>query len=340
VLIENFRRTKMMKTGRRLGTLLAAAVLMAAALSPAFAGGQQDGGRRNIIIGAGGAGGSWYLLGAQISELLKEEMPTVSVSVIEGGAISNVRLTNEGRDMDMGMASLPNILDARGGKGVFAEDNIDNVAPIMNFAIDYVQFTVLAKSGITEFGQLSDKRILPGPKGWGIEALTADVCELYGFDYESIKASGGEVSFVSWGEAPSLLKDGHADMAAFKGAVPNSNVMEIDATNKARIVDMDAKKVEEFLAANSGYFKGTIKAGTYKGQDEDALALGHTSVILVNNDLPEDLVYDITKAILENSERFNKIEGIEIGTDPLLGIDPAILHPGARRYYEEVGLVE
>jgi TRAP transporter TAXI family solute receptor len=129
-------------------------------------------------------------------------------------------------------------------------------------------------------------------------------------------------------------------MAAFKGAVPNSNVMEIDATNKARIVDMDPKKVEEFLAANAGYFKGTIKAGTYKGQDKDALALGHTSVILVNNDLPEDLVYDITKAILENSARFNKIEGIEIGTDPLLGIDPAILHPGARRYYEEVGLIE
>lgn len=330
-----------MKNGmKHLGTAALALALMMMVLSPLAAGGQKESGMRNIIIGAGGAGGSWYLLGAQISELLKDEMPNVSVSVIEGGAISNVRLTNEGRDMDIGMASLPNILDALGGKSVFAEDGITRVAPIMNFAIDYVQFTVLAKSGITEFGQLSDKRILPGPKGWGIEALTADVCRLYGFDYDSIKAAGGEVSFVSWGEAPSLLKDGHADMAAFKGAVPNSNVMEIDATNPARIVDMDPKKVEEFLAANYGYFKGTIKAGTYKGQSEDALALGHTSVILVNSDLPEDLIYGITKAILENSERFNKIEGIEIGTDPLLGIDPAILHPGARRYYEEAGLIK
>ncbi|WP_020611541.1 TAXI family TRAP transporter solute-binding subunit [Sediminispirochaeta bajacaliforniensis] len=325
----------------RKNKILVGIVLCALLVSfPLFASGQKDGERRNIIIGAGGAGGSWYLLAAQISEILKTEMPDVSVSVIEGGAISNVRLTNEGRDLDVGMASLPNVIDALDAKGVFAEDGIDNISAIMNFAVDYVQFTVLADSGITEFGQLGDKRILPGPKGWGIEALTGAVCNLYGFSYDSIKANGGSVSFVSWGEAPSLLKDGHADMAAFKGAVPNSNVMEIDATNKARIIGLSKEQLDQFLAENLGYFKGTIKAGTYRGQDSDALTIGHTSVFFANNDLPEELVYQLTKAILENKDKLNQIEGVEIGDDALLGIDQSILHPGARRYYKEIGLIQ
>lgn len=321
--------------------LTAMVLLIAVAALPLMAGGAQEGGEvKNLIFGSGGAGGSWYLLGAQISEIMKEEMPDVSVSVIEGGAISNVRLTNEGRDMDIGMASLPNILDALGEKGVFAEDGITKVSAIMNFAIDYVQFTVLEKSGITDFSQLGDKRILPGPKGWGIEAITADVCNLHGFSYDDIKANGGEVSFVSWGEAPSLLKDGHADMAAFKGAVPNSNVMELDATNRARVVGISPEKIEQFLNNNKGYFKGTIEKGAYQGQSEDALTLGHTSIIFANSDLPDDVIYTLTKAILENEDRLNKIEGMEIGTDPLLGIDAEILHPGALRYYKEVGLID
>jgi len=294
---------------------------------------------KSLVIGSGGAGGSWYLLGAQMSELLKKELPDIAVSVVEGGAISNVRLTDEGKDMDIGMASLPNVLDALSHEGPFKEDNINNVAPIINFATDYVQFTVLADSEIDSFDDLADKRILPGPKGWGIEALTQKVLGLYGLSYEKIKENAGEVSFVSWGEAPSLLKDGHADMAAFKGAIPISNIMEIEATNKAKVLGLDEDKIDEFLKNKQGYFKGTIPAGSYKGQDEDALTIGHTSVLFVNKNLPEELVYNITKILMENSDKFNQIEGISIGKNPLKGIDPELLHPGAKRYYEEAGLL-
>ena len=294
---------------------------------------------KSLVIGSGGAGGSWYLLGAQMSELLKNELPDIPVSVVEGGAISNVRLTDGGQDMDVGMASLPNILDALSHKGPFKEDNINNVAPVINFATDFVQFTVLADSGIDGFEDLADKRILPGPKGWGIEALTQKILDMYGLSYEKVKENGGEISFVSWGEAPSLLKDGHADMAAFKGAIPISNIMEIEATNKAKVLGLDENKVEEFLKGKEGYFKGSIPAGSYKGQSTDALTIGHTSVLFVNKNLPEDLVYDITRILMENHDKFNQIEGVLIGEDPLKGIDPALLHPGAKRYYEEKGLL-
>jgi len=333
----------MSTTTRKYVTVLLSLFLILS-VSPVFAGGQKEAeGKedvKSLIIGSGGAGGSWYLLGAQISELLKKEMPNISVSVVEGGAISNVRLTDEGRDMDIGIASLPNILDALNQEGTFAEDNISNVAPIINFATDYVQFTTLASLDIDGIEDLADKTILPGPKGWGIEALTSNILEKYGLSYEKIRDNGGEVSFVSWGEAPSLLKDGHAHMAAFKGTYPNANVLEIDATNKAKVISLREDVVDDYVENHNGYFGGTIPEGTYRGQDEDALTLGHTSLLFANKDLPEDLIYELTKLLMENQEKLRNIEGITLGKEPLLGIDPEILHPGARKYYKEAGLLD
>jgi hypothetical protein len=330
------------RTGRIFS--IAISLLLILSVGTLFAGGRQEAGSKDevksIIIGGGGAGGSWYLLGAQISELLKKEMPDVAVSVVEGGAISNVRLTDKGRDMDIGIASLPNILDALNQESTFAEDNITDVAPIINFATDYVQFTTLASLDIDGIEDLADKTVLPGPKGWGIEALTSNILEKYGLSYEKIRDNGGEVSFVSWGEAPSLLKDGHAHMAAFKGTYPNANVLEIDATNKAKIISLREDVVQEYVDNHNGYFKGTIPEGTYRGQDEDALTIGHTSVLFANKNLPEDFIYQLTKILMENQEKLRTIEGVTLGKEPLLGIDAEILHPGARKYYEEAGLLD
>jgi len=294
---------------------------------------------RSLNIAGGGAGGSWYLIVAQLSEQLKETMPGVNVSVVEGGAISNVRLVNEGIDLDMGAAALPDVLTALAKKGSFAEDNIDNVKVIMNFAHDFVQFTVKADSNINSIADLSDKVVLPGPNGWGIEALTRNVLEIYGMTYDDIKANGGDISFVSWGEAPSLIKDGHADMVAFKGAFPSANIMEIEATNDAKVLSLDQDKLEEFMATNPGYMPGTIPAGTYKGQSEDALTIAHTSVLFVNGDLSDDVVYVLTKTLYENAEYFSQIEGVVIDENPIEGVDLDVIHPGALRYYEEQGLI-
>lgn len=291
---------------------------------------------RDIIITSGGTGGSWYLLGAQLGELIQSNMD-IPTSVIEGGEIPNIRLTNDGRDADIGIASLPNLLAALEGNSPFDEDNIDNISPIINFSLDYAQFTVLEDSDIESFEDLSEGRILPGPKDWGIEVLTRKVLALYDLDYESIKDAGGSISYVSWGEAPSLLTDGHADMAAFKGTYPNANIMQIESTHDAKVLNIDDDKIQQFIEENAGYLEGTIPEGTYSGQDEDVTTIAHTSLLFVNNDLPDDIVYEIVGLLIENKDSLNEIEGIEMEDDILLGIEPELLHPGARKYYEDNG---
>lgn len=297
---------------------------------------------KDLIIGGGGIGSTWYIFAAQLSELINKEMPEIpAVSVIEGGAISNVRFVNKGQDMDIGMASLPNVLDALNNKSEFEGENIDNIAPIINFTTDYVQFVVLANSGIESFADLADKRILPGQAGWGIEAICREVLALYGLSYDNIKESGGSVSFVTRAEMSSMMQDGHADMISCKGGVPYAQLLEIEATNKIKVLGFDEEKLEKYLVDKPGYLKGYIPAGSYKGQTEDALVPCHTSVIFVNKGQSEDRVYNILKLIMENSDNLNKVMGITISKEKaLLGIDPSLLHPGAKKYYEEIGILK
>jgi len=271
--------------------------------------------------------------------VLKDEIPDTTFTSVEGGAVTNIRHVDKGIDMDIGMAALPDIFNALEKSGPFSEEDITNVAPIINIAEDYVQLTVLAKSDIKSIADLKDKRILPGPKNWGIEFIMQELLALQDMTYESIQSNGGEVSFVSWGEAPSIINDGHADLVAFKGAYPTSNIMEIEANNKARVISIESDILEKFFIKNKGFYEGVIPAGTYQGQEEDAQTIAHTSVIFARKDLSEDFVYEFLTVLMDNADKFNQIKGVNLTDNPLKGIDPEILHPGAKRYYEENGIL-
>lgn len=297
----------------------------------------QDAKMNTLNFGAGGSGGSWYRLVSQLTEGLREEMPDMSFSVTEGGAHTNIRNVNEGKDVDMGIAALPDVKAALAQKGAFEEDGIDNVKVIMNFATDLAQFTTLTDSGIDSLYDVKDKRILPGRVGQGIEALTREVLALYDLDYETIEANGGSVTHASWSEAPGLINDNHIDLIAFKDTFPNARILEIEANNDAKVLGLEDEILDEFMEKHEGYFIGTIPAGTYKGQEKDANTVAHTTVFLVNGDVPDEVVYSVTKVLIENKDLYNEIPGNNIGEDPLLGITEEILHPGARQYFEEEG---
>jgi hypothetical protein len=330
---------------KRATVLVFAIVLMFIGVS-AWATGQQeargatDWGVRDVVIGSGGAGGSWYLLGAQLADFMGKEFPSIIFSSVEGGAVTNVRNVNKGVDMDIGMAALPDVQDALANTGPFTGEGINNVAPIINFATDYVQLTVLASSPIRTLADIRNKRLLPGPRNWGIEFIMRDLLSVLGTDYDGVQRNGGSVSFVSWGEAPSLLGDGHADLAAFKGAYPISNIMELAATHPVRIVPISTTEMQSFMAKRLGFFPGVIPAGTYRGQTTDVPTLGHTSVIFARKDLSEDFVYEFTKRIVQNAKALSSIQGIDLAANPLHGINPDLLHPGAKRYYREAGILK
>lgn len=291
----------------------------------------------NIVITTGSAGTGWYASGAKIAEILMAEIPGLNVSVVEGGGIANLKLVNEGRNADIGYAETAAFQEALAGTGEFTE-KATNLAGLAAISRDYLQIVVPAKSDIHKIEDFKNKRLLPTKKGWGTEVMIRRLLELYGITYDTIRQAGGNVSFTSMGEMPALVKDGHADIMCVRGALPLGIVLELEASTPIRLIPIEKEKIQEFLKKYPGYIETEIPANTYKGQTEPVPGLGIRTILMIRKDLPEDLVYKITKALYENREQINSsFPDYNIDVEETFNaFKESEIHPGALKYYKEI----
>jgi TRAP transporter TAXI family solute receptor len=114
------------------------------------------------------------------------------------------------------------------------------------------------------------------------------------------------------------MKDGHADMFALKSAVPNAQIMEIEATHEVKVLSLDKEILAQFIELAPAHFETVVPAGSYKGQKEDAIAAASTAALFVNKNLPDDLVYDVLRVMFDHADHFNQIPSIDINiNDPI-----------------------
>lgn len=291
----------------------------------------------NMVITTGSAGTGWYASGAKIAEILMAEIPGLNVSVVEGGGVANLKLVNEGRNADIGYAETAAFQEAITGTGEFTE-KAENVMGLAAISRDYLQIVVPANSDIKGIQDFKNKRLLPTKKGWGTEVMMRRLLELYGMTYDSIREAGGNVSFTAMGEMPALVKDGHADIMCVRGAAPLGIVLELEASSPIRLIPIDKEKTQEFASKYPGYIEVEIPANTYKGQTEPVLGLGIRTILMIRKDLPEDLVYKITKAMYEHRDEINNsFPDYNIDLDETFkAFEESEIHPGALKYYKEI----
>jgi TRAP transporter TAXI family solute receptor len=106
-------------------------------------------------------------------------------------------------------------------------------------------------------------------------------------------------------------------------------------------VPVDDKTMAALKKVNPGYNKLTIKAGTYPKQDKDVPVIGYSTHIVAACDLPEDTVYQMTKAMAENVDAMAAVVKPIAGLTPKdMAVDIGVpLHKGAAKYYKEKGAI-
>src|SRR4029079_10449786 len=140
-------------------------------------------------------------------------------------------------------------------------------------------------------------------------------------------------------DAVDMMKDGHAQVFTLGTTAPASAVMDLASARDVSMVPVDDKTMNELRHDNCGYTKVTIKAGTYPKQDKDVPAIGYMTHVVAACDLPEDLVYKMTKAMATH------VDDMAAVVKPIAGLtakDMAVdigvpFHKGAAKYYKEVG---
>ena len=144
------------------------------------------------------------------------------------------------------------------------------------------------------------KTLVTQSKGNTAEALTGDILKINGMTYQSL----AKVSFqASYTDAVDMMKDGHVQVFTLGTTAPASAVMDLASARNVHLVPVDDKTMAELRSGNAGYNKLMIKAGTYPKQDKDVPAIGYMTHIVAACDLPEDVVYKMTKAMATQRQR-------------------------------------
>ncbi|WP_241655866.1 TAXI family TRAP transporter solute-binding subunit [Halobacillus litoralis] len=293
----------------------------------------------NLTMGTGSVGGVYYPLGGEMANLWKDmiEVEGFDVSSVESGAsVENIAKIQSG-DFQLGIAQNTTMLNAVEGAGEFEGKDVGNVGVIGSLYPEALQVVTLDSTGIESIEDLKGKRVAVGPPGGATREAAEMVLSAYGIeegDYEAYEEG--------FGDAKSKLQNNTIDASFAVVGVPSSTTDELDAaTGEVKFLNIEGEALEK-VVADSQYEAYTVEPGTYEWQDEPvqtitamALLLGSTSQV------SEDLAYELTKTLYENSGEMSIAQAKLITSDSALtGAQDLPLHPGTKKYFEEEGILE
>ena len=295
------------------------------------------------VVAAGSIGGSWFVITTAMYDLFQRNIEGLRYTVTPGGAVANPMAVEQGLATSaLGYNSL--LHAASRGEPPYRKVMAD-FRGILNLNVaGVVHPIVLESSHITSLADIAAKEypltIDTGPRGTGGELAASRLLELYGADYDNIRDWGGSITHSSYREALGRMKDGHIEAFLNDDIIGNPVFTDIAHARDVLFLPMD-EDIREQMVKKYGYRRAMIPAGTYAGQTEDVPSTAQHFVFFTHKDAPDDLVYAMTRLTFENRDDLVAAHSLFEALDPAVGPRdfPISLHPGAERYYREMGLL-
>ena len=335
-----------------LAMLLLAAVFMTAACSPtgvnsttgksgstAAKGASSGGTHYDLTLGTAASTGTYYVVGAAIANEVNTKNPDLTVvAQTTNGGVENVNLCMSG-EMDLGMTNADAAYWSSHGGGsgfyeIYAEPG--NVKGVMRLYESQGHMITTANSGIETYEDLRGKTVCLGPPSSTIPAMSIAILEAYGINTDSdIKAV-----YYSIDEGLEKLTDGVIDATFFVASAPASGLTSASATSDLKFVDAGEEILKQVVEKYPYYTAATTKEGAYPNMNSVNTLKIYTEII-ASGDVPEEAVYQFVKGALEGQPDYvdAHVACQEINAETAASA-AAKLHPGAARYYRELGLVD
>ena len=299
--------------------------------------------KTEINAAAGNQGGVFYVGMGAVGKAIMQDNPDIDYTMFPSAGLSNVIRVQKGQSQ-IGVVQSNNAYMATKGmaplKGV--QDKVLGLANLNTKA--HTHIVAREDSGINSIEEIRDKklpvRININPVGGNNEMLPRRIFEEYGIGWNQLREQGAKLYPLSIPDSIDMMKDGRLDIDVYHGEEPAFKYNDILSTTKLKFLPVDEKILEKLAKEMGGEvteFSETAYGGLAKGQKG---LTTHTELI-VNADMPEDLVYKITKAIMEHRDDIATAvplwSTMELETAPFT---QAPLHPGAARYYREKGVLK
>lgn len=292
-----------------------------------------------LTMGTGSVGGVYYPMGAELSTVWGDNIDVegFGVSSVESGAsVENIAKIQAG-EYQLGIAQNTTMINAVNQTGDFEGKTTDKVGVIASLYPEALQVVTLESTGIESIEDLKGKKVAIGPPGGATREAAEMVLKAYGIeegDYEAYEEG--------FGDAKSKLQNGTIDASFAVVGVPSSTTDELQAaTKEVKFLDIEGEALQKVLD-QSQYEAYTVEPGTYEWQKEPVKTITAMALLVGSTDqVSEDLAYKLTKTLFEKSGNMTIAQAKLITKDSALtGVGDLPLHPGAEKYYKEVGIIE
>ncbi len=302
-----------------------AATMMAAAL-PASA--------QQLSIATGGTGGVYYPIGGGFAEMINNHIEGAQATAeVTGASVENMGLIMRG-DADMALALADTVYQAYTGTGDFEGRQIENTRALASVYPNAVQLVTLAESDIQSIADLAGKRVSVGAPGSGTELNARALLEANGVSYEDFTPQR-----LNFNETADAIRDGDIDAGFWSVGPPTSSILNLAATRDIRLISLSDEEIANAQEEEAVFAPYELAAGMYDGMDEAVQTIGIPNVLVVNADMDEELAYQLTQLLFENTDELIAVHPAANDTtiEFTMNSTPVPLHPGALRYFEEVG---
>jgi TRAP transporter TAXI family solute receptor len=315
---------------RLVGSIFAAC-LLAAATSTSVLAADPDW-PKSLTLGTASPGGIYYVYGDELAKILTEKLGIAVNPQPTQGTVHNVKLVESG-GAQLGMTTTGVALQGWNGTGDWTGGKQYRTMRALFPMYDTpLQTVVLQRSGITTLAQLDKKRIGAGPKAGTGGTYVPLILKALGIS--------AEISNGALDDAATDLPAGRIDAFMTTVGAPASAFQNIEAKEPVTFLSPSSEQIEAIRKAMPEFSPSKIAAGTYRFLDKDYVTVGMYNFAIGRADLPDDLVYQLVKAVFESQPRLVKASPVAAETIPQNVVKNTFMpfHPGAVRYYREIGI--
>lgn len=290
-----------------------------------------------INILTGGQAGVYYPVGVALAQIYSKELPnTRSTAQVTKASAENLNLLQSGR-AELGLALGDAVSDAwQGNAEAGFKTKLDKLRGLSATYNNYVQIVASEESGIKTLADLKGKRVSVGAAKSGTELNARAVFKAAGLSYSDF----AKVEYLSFADSVELVKNRQLDATLQSAGLGVASFKDLSTAIKITVVPIPADVIKKI--GDDAYQPAIVPANTYTGQTTDVETAAIANFLVTQSGVSDEKAYQMTKTLWSNIGTIHaahKATKVMVRENAVKGM-PIPLHPGAARYYKEVGVIK
>lgn len=290
----------------------------------------------HVNMATGSTAGTYYPFGGAMATAINRHTDINVTPMSSGGSIDNIQQLARG-DAQIAIAQNDVMSYAATGTGIWGQrPPVDNLATLMSLYPETVQLVVPADSNIFSIYDLVGQRVSIGDIGSGVEANSMQILNAYGITQDDFA-----VFNLGFGPSADAIRDNRLDAFFITAAAPNPSIMDLASSRSLRLVPISGDAVQALMDRYHFYTKVTLDSNDYSFLTETIETVAVQATLVATTELDEYVAYNIVKALIENQPdvEAGHARGAYINPQNAIASISVDFHPGARRFFEEIGVL-